>query len=139
MRAFLNMNRRQVYLLLAGVCLCALSLLFPPWLYEDESTLGVGSAGYHFRYSHPTVKMPDETRTTFDLEPTGTSMRFMRIHVDGVRELGQVVALFFLTFGAMLVSVQRRFVAIHVVGWICVLVGVCVLAVLTFYSYFLLA
>jgi hypothetical protein len=133
------MNRRQVYFLLASVCLCALSLLFPPWLYEDENTSAVRSAGYHFRYSRPTVKSPAEMRTISGLEPTGTTMRFMWIHVDGERELGQVVALFFLTLGAILLSVQRRFVAIHVVGWVCVFAGVCVLAALIFYVYFLLS
>jgi hypothetical protein len=135
----LAMNRRQVYFLLAGVCLCALSLLFPPWLYEDENTSTVRSAGYHFRYSRPTVKWPDEMRSISGLEPTGTAVRFIWIHVDGVRELGQVVALFFLTLGAILVSVQRRFVAIYVVGWVCVFAGVCVLAALIFYLYFLLS
>jgi hypothetical protein len=85
------------------------------------------------------VKSPDEVRTISGLEPTGTTMRFMWIHVDEVRELGQVVALFFLTLGAILVSVQRRFVAIQVVGWVCVFAGVCVLAALILYVYFLLS
>jgi hypothetical protein len=85
------------------------------------------------------MKPPDEMRTISGLESTGTTMRIISIHVDGLRELGQVVALFFLTFGAILVSVQRQFVAIHVVGWVCVFAGVCALAVLIFYVYFLLS
>ena len=133
------MNRRQVYFLLAGVCLCAFSLLFPAWLSEDENTFAVWSAGYHFRYARPAVKLPDEVRPISGPEPTGTAMRVMSIHVDGLREVGQAAALFFLTLGAILVSVHRRLVAVHVVGWVCVFAGVCVLGILIVYVFFLLS
>jgi hypothetical protein len=85
------------------------------------------------------VKLPDEVGTISGLEPTGNTMRIIRIHVDGVRELAQAVALFFLTLGAILVSVKRRLAAIHIVGWFCVFAGACVLAILIFYVNLLLS
>jgi hypothetical protein len=133
------MNSRQVHFLLAGICLCALSWLFPAWLYEDEKGSAVSSAGYHFRYSRPPLKMPDQMVAISALEPTGNTMRLMSIHVDGVRELGQTVAVVLFTLGSILISVQRRFVGIHLFGWVCVFAGVCVLALLTFYMFFLLS
>ena len=126
------MNRRQVYFLLGGVCLFALSWFFPAWIYVDENT-AVSSAGYHFRYSRPPLKLPNQMPATIGYEPTGNTMHVMWIQVDGVRELGQAVALLFLTLGAILVSVQRRLVTIHIVGWVCVFAGVCVLTFLVFY------
>jgi hypothetical protein len=70
---------------------------------------------------------------TIGYERTGNTMHVMWIHVDGVRELGQAVALLFLTLGAILVSVQRRLVTIYIAGWVCVFAGVCVLTFLIFY------
>jgi hypothetical protein len=66
---------KPIAVIFAGILLVALSELFPPWVYEDENTSGVRSAGYHFYKSPPAVKSPAEMKKIFNLRD-GESTQF---------------------------------------------------------------
>jgi len=132
------MNRRQLYILLIGVFVFTLSELFPAWLYEDENTSVRRSAGYHFLLTPPQVKSPTEMRKIFNLKETD-STRFMWVHRDGIRVLGQRLSILFLTVGAVLISLNRRILVVYIFGWLCLCLGVGMVALLIFHVFFLLS
>jgi hypothetical protein len=63
----------------------------------------------------------------------------MWVHIDGICELGQRVAIPLLTIGGILVSFNRRILAIYVFGWLCLCAGVGVVALLVFHRFILLS
>jgi len=132
------MNRRQLYILLIGVFVFTLSELFPAWLYEDENTSVRRSAGYHFLLTPPQVKSPTEMRKIFNLKETD-STRSMWVHRDGIRVLGQRLSILFLTVGAVLISLNRRILVVYIFGWLCLCLGVGMVALLIFHVFFLLS
>ena len=132
------MNRKQLSLLVLGALLFTLAELFPAWLYEDENTSAVRSAGYHLRFSPPKLKSPEEMRKIFGLKETEPT-RFMWVHRDGIRVLGQRVAILFLTVGAVLISFNRRILVAYGFGWLCLCIGIGVVALLIFHVFFLLS
>ena len=132
------MNRKQLYILLVGVFLFTLSELFPAWVYEDENTSVRRSAGYHFRFTPPQLKSPTEMRKIFKLKETDPT-RFMWVHLDGIRVLGQRLAILFLIVGAVLISFNRRILVVYTLGWLSLCVGAGVVALLIFHVFFLLA
>jgi hypothetical protein len=105
------MNRKQLYIFLIGAFLFTLSELFPAWVYEDENTSVRRSAGYHFRFTPPKIKSPAEMRKIFGLKETDPA-RFMWVHRDGIRVLGQRLAIVFLTAGALAISFNRRILVV---------------------------
>ena len=132
------MNRKQLCILLIGAGLFTVSELFPRWVYEDETTSVRRSAGYHFRFDPPKLKSPDEMRKIFELKPHDPT-KFMWVHIDGACELGQRLAIPLLTIGAVLVTFNRRILAVYIFGWLCLCVGVGVVALLIFHIFILLA
>src|SRR5436309_3628632 len=130
------MNRKQLYILLVGVFLFTLSELFPAWVYEDENTSVRRSAGYHFRFTPPQLKSPTEMRKIFKLKETDPT-QFMWVHRDGIRVLGQRLAILFLTAGAVLICFSRRILLVYVFGWLCLCLGLGVFVLLIFHVFFL--
>jgi hypothetical protein len=92
--------------IIAGLLLLALSELFPPWVYEDENTSGVRSAGYHFYKSPPAVKSPAEMKKIFNLRD-GESTQFMRVHSDDLQILAQRGVLAWLFYNGLILSLAR--------------------------------
>jgi hypothetical protein len=132
------MNRKQLSLLVMAALFFILSELFPAWVYEDENTSVRRSAGYHWRFSPPKVKSPSEMRKIFGLKETDPT-RFMWVHRDGIREWGQRGAILFLAIGAVLISFNRRIFVVYVLGWLCLCVGIGLVALLIFHVFFLLS
>ena len=92
--------------IIAGLLLLALTELFPPWVYEDENTSGVRSAGYHFYKSPPAVKSPAEMRKIFNYRD-GETTQFMWVHRDGLQILAQRIVLGWLFFSGLILSLGR--------------------------------
>jgi len=132
------MTRKQLSLLILGALLFALSELFPPWVYEDENTSVRRSAGYHWRLSPPKLKSPPEMRRIFGIKETDPT-RFMWVHLDGISELGQRVAILSLTIGAVLVSFNRRILVVYLLGWLFLCIGIGMVAIVIFHVFFMLA
>ena len=101
------MNRKQWTILLAGVVLLGVSELFPPWVYEDENTSVRRSAGYHLFNRPPKLKSAAEMRTIFSLQPS-EPIKFMWVHVNGVRLLSQRLFLIAATPGLVFALANQR-------------------------------
>ena len=132
------MNRKQLYILLFGAGLMIVSELFPAWVYEDENTSVRRSAGYHFRFAPPKLQSDDQMRKIFRLNRSDPT-KLMWVHIDGICELGQRLAIPLLTIGAVLVSFNRRILAIYIFGWLCICAGAGVVALLIFHRFILLS
>jgi hypothetical protein len=132
------MNRKQLYILLIGAAVMIVSELFPAWVYEDENTSVRRSAGYHFRFAPPKLQPPDQMRKIFGLSRTDPT-KFMWVHIDGICQLEQRVAIPLLTIGGILVSFNRRILAIYVFGWLFLCAGVGIVALLVFHRFILLS
>ena len=107
---------KPIAVIIAGLLLLALSELFPPWVYEDENTSGVRSAGYHFYKSPPAVKSPAEMKKIFNLRD-GESTQFMWVHRDDLQILAQRGVLAWLFYNGLILSLVRS-------RWVRVLLGI---------------
>jgi hypothetical protein len=108
---------------IAGLILLTLSELFPPWVYEDENTSGVRSAGYHFYKSPPAVKSAAEMKKIFNYRD-GESTQFMWVHRDSLQIDAQRVVLAWLFFNGLILSFGRGSLLIRVLFGIFFGVGV---------------
>ena len=109
------MRQKQFLILSIGVLLFALSELFPPWLYEDERTSVVRSAGYHFISGPPKLKSPSEMRRIFEL-PDSAPTKFMWAHRDPGRLLAQRATIALLTIGSLILSLRSKRLLIRILG-----------------------
>lgn len=104
-------------------------LLFPPWLYFDSNTSNQRSAGYHIFFNRPRVTsyeemfgMPaDEVLTT----------RFVRVSLNGIRLVTQLVFVIFLTIGMVLRFGQPRSWSHRLYSAVALLAGVFLVLLLT--------
>jgi hypothetical protein len=126
------MNRKQSLVLLAGLSLLILSELFPPWLYEDENTSAVRSAGYHFVTSPPKVRSSEEMKSLFALRDSETT-QFIWVHKDGIRLMGQRIILLFLIPGLWVVLFDRRRALNFVAGGLCLCIALIFSGLYIFY------
>lgn len=95
--------------LLAGIALFFLSEIFPPWYYEDGMTSARRPAGYHFLLSKPKLRSPAEMKKLFSF-PEEDPLRYITIHKDRARLVGQRIIIPFAMVGVLLIldDQQRR-------------------------------
>ena len=97
---------KPVAVIIVGLVVLTVSELFPPWVYEDENTSGVRSAGYHFYKSPPAVKSPDDMKKIFHYRD-GETTQFMSVHRDSEQILAQRVVLAWLFYNGLILSFGR--------------------------------
>jgi hypothetical protein len=97
----MNLNTKQLSVLIIAVILFSLSELFPPWLYENGWDSAKRSAGYHYYYSPPESKSSEEMKKLFRL-PENESLPFFSTQKDFLRLYSQRLSLLFLTTGLLL-------------------------------------
>ena len=93
----MNHLRRKVWL--PVLLVSTLMVLFPPWLYFDGNTSNQRSAGYHFFFSPPAVKSYDEM---FGFPFGDMQTQFVRVRLNGLRLIAQVLTLAFFAAGLVL-------------------------------------
>jgi hypothetical protein len=113
------------------------SELFPPWLYEDENTSVVRSAGYHFILSPSKVKSSGEMRKIFSLSENART-NLIWAHEDGGRQLGQRITLAFLILGTLILALNPKRLFNRIAGGAFVGVGSICLALLCIYAFLIL-
>jgi hypothetical protein len=77
----IRMNTKQRVVLILGIVLFTLSELFPPWLYIDQRFSAKRSAGYHYCFSPPPVKWPDEMRQRLPF-PEDDPALYVKVRID---------------------------------------------------------
>lgn len=75
------MNLRLITILLLGFGILAISELFPPWIYEEETNSARRRAGYHY-FNSPPIKSDAEMEKIFFIPREGEKLRFI-VRKDG--------------------------------------------------------
>src|SRR5262249_21895880 len=101
------MNTKQRGALILGIVLFILSELSPPWLYLDPRFSAKRSAGYHYRFSPPPVKWPDEIRQLYPF-PEENPAQYVRVRIDYLLLYIQRIIITSLMIGLLLVWRERR-------------------------------
>ena len=117
------MNTKQRVVLILGIVLFTLSELFPPWLYVDQRFSGKLSAGYHYRFSPPPVKWPDEMRQRFPY-PEDDPAQYVIVRIDYLLLYIQRTIITSLAIGLLLVCRERRSKLIFAAGGLFLSVGI---------------
>ena len=101
------MNFNHFTILMIAAVLFLMSLLTPPWVYEDHWNSGERSAGHHLFNHPPEVKSYDEMREIFSI-PEGEPQHGFSVKKDILRLFNEWLAIFFLTIGSLFFAVNRR-------------------------------
>src|SRR5687767_11827743 len=103
----MKINSKQASVLVIAVVLFSMSLLFPPWLYEDGYDSAKRSAGYHFYYSRAEVKSDAEMRKIFLITESDGPHSFSA-QKDKLRLYSQILAILFSAIGLLLFFNNKR-------------------------------
>jgi hypothetical protein len=104
----MDLNSKQKRILQIGVILIALSVMFPPWRYEDGWTSAERPAGYHFVFGGvPKVKPQAEMREIFSIPEDGHPHGFS-IKPDLPGLFGQFFIILLSAVGLMLIFSEQR-------------------------------
>jgi hypothetical protein len=104
------MNIRQKQIIYVALVLISLTVLFPPWFYENSMTSGEYSAGYHFLFTPPEVKSDAEMREQLSIpnDEMHKELSFI-VRFDFYRFIFQIIAIPLLTIGFLLfLSLKRK-------------------------------
>ena len=127
------MNRKQRAVLILGIVLFTLSELFPPWLYVDDQSSTMRSAGYHYRFSPPALKSPAEMMRLFPF-PGDDPAEYIEVRLDKLRLYIQRVIITSLAIGLLLVWRERRPKLIFAAGGVFLCVGIAFLALFVMFA-----
>jgi hypothetical protein len=128
----MKVNAKQSAVLYAAASLFALSVLFPPWMYEDGWTSEKRPVGYQFLLLAPEEKPINELRDVFTLPDNGPP-RPVRVEVDTPRFYGQTLSLLFLTIGLFLLLSNLRLGLKIALGGVSLIIGFAFLGLLIWY------
>jgi hypothetical protein len=132
-----KMNSKQRTVLIIASILLFVTVLFPPWLYENLQTSAQYSAGYRFIFSpEPEVKSEGEMRKIFSISSDEQRTSFA-VYRDWGRRYGQWLTLFFLTIGLLVLLIERKSYFKIIGGGFLLLIGSAFLAFVLFESWFI--
>ncbi len=118
------MTIRQKQLLVVSATLFLLMELFPPWSYEFPEASSIYPAGYHFRFSPPPLKSPEEMREIFPAaKPFKNREPLFRVRLDSLRLMAQRLVAIPLIIGLMILLKKSLSPVTWVVGGLFLCVG----------------
>jgi hypothetical protein len=126
----MNFSQRTVFIL--TIVLFTLSVLFPPWLYEDGWNSAEHSAGFHFITEKPEIKPYTEMKKIFSI-PDRDPPHGFSVKPDILVLCAQIFCLIFLTIGFLLFLGDRKNLYKLVAGGISVFLGLSFCAVCIFF------
>lgn len=132
-----KLNPKQRTILMIASTLLVITVLFPPWLYEDSQTSRQYSAGYYFIFSpKPTLKPESEMRKMFSILSNEHSTSFA-VYKDLGRIYGQYLALLFLIIGLLVFLIERQSYVKEMVGGFIFSIGIAFLFFILYQSWFI--
>lgn len=109
------MNYKQAAVVMFAVLLAAMSVLTPPYNYEDHHNSNETSAGFHLFTAPPKVKSYPEMQKIFSI-PDGEPPHGFSVKKDRLRLFCEWLGILFAAFGGLFLTANRRTWAKIIIG-----------------------